>query len=209
MWLIGVRLTFLATCWADPIDRPAESWIEYDLIAEVDLISIDSQRDVNYSTSGSSMGYGYAATVKVRNYLISPKDTNQWVIIVPTYWIDDARRLPAFPFEERISSPEPDKIACKWNQDKSWLVLKEILSEGQWNHYTAQKTEGKSESVVVRMSEGAQREQEQNREIMEALEQIGEYGKKLDSGILTWEEFRKLTEPLEKIVQQSTSFSIE
>lgn len=45
--------------------------------------------------------------------------------------------------------------------------------------------------------------------MLDALEKIGEYGKQLDNGTLTWEEFKQLTEPLEKIVQQPTTFEIE
>lgn len=51
--------------------------------------------------------------------------------------------------------------------------------------------------------------QKQNQEIQAALEKIGEYGKQLDNGTLTWKEFQRLTEPLEKIVHQPSTFNIE
>lgn len=58
-------------------------------------------------------------------------------------------------------------------------------------------------------SEGMRLLQKQNQEIQAALEKIGEYGKQLDNGTLTWEEFQRLTEPLEKIVHRPTTFVIE
>ena len=51
--------------------------------------------------------------------------------------------------------------------------------------------------------------QKQNQEIQAALEKNGEYGKQLDNGTLTWEEFQRLTAPLEKIVHQSSTFVVE
>lgn len=203
VWMLG-----LGCCWAEPIARSAEFWAEYDLIAEVDIRSLDSQADIQFSSAGASRGFGHAATVEVVNALRLPSDTNQWSILVPVYWMYDGQRLPAFPFDEQLINPGPHKIACCWSGDHAWMVLKEILPDELWARYEAQKNSGET-NAPPRISESMKLLQEQQREVEKALDKIGEYGKQLDGGKLTWEEFKQLTEPLEKIVQQPITMEIE
>ena len=208
LWALNIWLFVLGCCWADPIDRPAELWMEYDLIAEVDILSLDSQKEIRHSVSGASQGFGHVATVEVRRALRSPSDTNQWTIVVPTYVMYDGNRLPVFPFEEQLSNPVPQKIACKWSKDRSWMVLAELLPEELWTRYEGQKNANVT-NMPPRMSESMRRFQEQHREVGEAREKIWEYDKQLDSGTITEEQYKQLTEPLEKIVQQPISLDIK
>ena len=198
-------LFVIGCCWADPIDRPAEFWMEYDLIAEVEVSSLDPQKEIQHSSVGASQGFGHAATVEVRRALRSPSDTNKWTIIVPTYWMDDGKRLPAFPFGEQLSNPGVFKIACKWNQNRSWLVLQELLTEESWSRYEVQVKTGAAPEPSPSHSKRLQVQSD----IEEASAKIDVYAQQVKDGLLTEEQFKQQAEPLMKILLQPYTDIIE
>ena len=201
-------LFVIGCCWADPIDRPAEFWMEYDLIAEVEVSSLDPQKEIQHSSVGASQGFGHAATVEVRRALRSPADTNRWTIIVPTYWMDDGKRLPAFPFDEQLSNPGVFKIACKWNHDHAWLVLEELLPEELWARYEGQEKAGET-NMPPKMSEGMKLIQDRRREMREAAGKLDDYRKRLEGGAISEEEYERLSNALLESVQKPITFSVE
>lgn len=207
-WIVGIWMSAIGCCWADPIDRPAEFWMEYDLIAEVEVSSLDPQKEIQHSSVGASQGFGHAATVDVRSALRSPVDTNRWTIIVPTYWMDDGKRLPAFPFGEQLSNPGLHKIACKWNRDHFWLVLERLLPDELWARYEKQKNSGET-NAPPKMTESLKLLQKQRREMEKAFEQIGEYEKQRDAGLIPEEEYERLSNDLLESVQQPITFTVE
>ena len=204
-WIVGIWMSAIGCCWADPIGRPAEFWMEYDLIAEVEVSSLDPQKEIQHSSVGASQGFGHAATVEVRSALRSPADTNRWTIIVPTYWMDDGKRLPAFPFGEQLSNPGVFKTACKWSQDRSWLVLQKLLTEELWSRYEVQIKTGAAPEPSPSHSKRLQVQ----REIEEVSAKIDMYAQQVKDGLMTEEQFKQEAEPLMKILLQPYTDIIE
>lgn len=170
---------------------------------------MDDQAEIQYFKAGLTEGYGNVAYLEMKKSLRLPANTNKWAVIVPSYWLNKGVKLPAFPFATHLTNGVPVKIACKWNRDKSWMVLNEVLPDELWSRYEEQIRVGQGGVVLAPLPESIHIVQEQNQEIQAALEKIGEYGKQLDNGTLTWEEFQRLTDPLEQIVHQPTTFEIE
>jgi hypothetical protein len=205
--LIMVLTTYRS--WADPIERPLETGLEYDLIAEVDVLSLNDQEEVTYEQSEHSQSVGYRCVLNVRKSLRIPANTNQWTVIVPIHLLYQGHKLPAFPFVPILTNGVPVKIACKWTQDHSWIVLQMIVSDEIWARYGEQIGTEQVSDQSAPVSESMHLLQEQNQEILDALDKIGEYAEQYDNGTLTWEELQQLIEPLEKIVHQPATFVIE
>lgn len=207
--LVLTMIFILSTSWADLVDRPAESWTEYDLLAEVIVLSMDVETDIQHSKAGLSEGYGNLASLELRESLKMPSTSNQLAVIVPTYWLNDGVRLPAFPFATHFASGMPVKVSGKWNQDQSWIVLREVLSDEQWARYEEQIRAGQNDVIATPLSDHDHALQEQFQQVQMALEKIEEYGKQFDNGTLTREEYQRLTEPLEQIIQQPITWEIK
>lgn len=206
--VVVVGLMAPGCCWADPVDVPADSWTEYDLIVDVDMPVIDGQGEIQFMNDGGTQGYGLAATVHVLRALKLPADTNTWTIIIPSYWISEGVKNTAYPYVEKLAGTIHHTVACKWNPDHSLMVLREILPENIWDRYEHQIQSGATNVGSSTAAELTLR-QSQEQEIPQAAEKIREYLKQLESGAITEEEYQQYTEPYQKILQQPRTDTVE
>lgn len=162
---------------------------------KMEALRLAAQSDQPVTQVARELGLRQNQIYKWRTTLRAPTDTNRRAIIVPTHWIDDGKRLPAFPFEEQLSNPVPHIIAYKWSQERSGLVLEELLQEELWARHEGQEKAGET-NMPPRMSEGVKLIQDRSREIREETDNIGDYRKRRDSGVISEEEYERLSNEL-------------
>ena len=190
-------------CLAEPVDTPADSWEHYDLIAKVMVRSVDATREIQTYDSPEAQSFYQPAEVEVIEPLRLPTEAGPLNLLVPSHSFYRGKRLESYYLESGLfPSTNVLALACRYSDDKKWLILEWMLSEEMWQTYRKQKETG-----VVEHSASAQ--EEEDKQLLDAAQRMKELIKQKDEGSIGWEEYHKRAEPLREILNSQFDKSHE
>ncbi len=193
-WLSSIGI---AVVQAEPVAWAAESPEEYDLIAKVVILSVDSLQEVKTHDTSEAQTYAHPIEVKIMEALRMPEGaTSPMQLLVPSYSIYKGSRLEC-PLLESISSVEGKSIAvaCRFDETKKWLLLDSILTDEMWETYQNQKESGTA-------GEGEYPSVEETSELENAIKADRMIFEKANRGEISWEEYHKQAAPFRTIINR-------
>lgn len=176
------------------MDLPADSWEHYDLIAKAVVRSVDAKREIQTHDSPEAKSFACPAEVEVVEPLRMPTEASVLNFLVPSHSIHRGKRLEA-PYLANGVFPSTNvlALACRYSNDKSWLVVEWVLPEAMWETYREQKETGLDGHLAT-----AQEEEEKR--LLDAAQRMLELNKQKDEGQIEWEEYNRRAEPLMEIL---------
>ena len=193
IYALCISNIFASRCHSELFDRPSDYFDDYDMLAVASIVSISEKAEFVYAKSEYSTGYGYMANLEVQKALKLPVETNNINLVVPSYENRNGRIVPCAQYLPDLTNAVTVKLAGKWNADKTWIILNWILSDQEWERYQTQIDTGRPRERNSETTDLIQRHMNQQ---VETIKQIENYAIQMENGIISLEEYEKLTGPL-------------
>ena len=195
--MMAIVCLYSAVCLADPAARPAESWDEYDFIGRVRIISIDSTREIQTYASAETKAYACPVEMEVTETMrMLVGMASPLKFLVPSYSIIKGKRLECPPIAaSNYNVTSNIAVACRFIDNKQWLLVEWELTDEMWESYRKQKDAG----AVGQKSTAIDETGEELRNAIKADREIYEKAKR---GEISWEEYHEQVAPFREIINR-------
>lgn len=179
---------------------PESNWTNYDLLAKVEIRSMDLSRDILFSESPALKAYGQPVRVVVIDSIRAPGTNMDYIVLAPAYGIKKGERISFRNYEEgAFATTNSLAIGCKLLPNVEWLVIKDVLSEELWLKYMDQKSRGGVGEPSTSDLDELNRQVYEREEAIKQMEIIIEQSRR---GEISEEEYQKRKMPLDIIFKK-------